>query len=234
MGSCRPWIFETIMYPVINPTDIINFVQPMWMALLFSGVFAVDVFFYLSGFLGAYLLIAKPFDKSIKNFIIVYFHRLFRLLPGYILLLAWFIGIFIYLGDGPIWNNGNLQSSVQLWKEQWWYNLLFVNNFFPTSQPMGCFGWCWYLANDMEFFMILPFQILAYKRHRYLGYITCYVILALNIFLVYILWGIYGITVSIFGDNNNLKYLYYKPWSRIGPYQVGIIFALLLWMEKQI
>ena len=34
-----------------------------------------------------------------------------------------------------------------------------------------CFPQCWYLANDFQLFLILPWLILIYKLNRTIGYI---------------------------------------------------------------
>ena len=213
------------MYPSTNISEIGDFVSPWWFEVIPSGVFAVDVFFFLSAFLGTYLLIPKPFDKSIVGFLVVYFHRIFRLLPPIVLMTCVFIAFYRYLGDGPIWL-GISEGSIQNCKDQWWYNFLFINNVLPSSQPSACFGWLWYLANDFQFFLILPFQIMAYKRHRYLGYASCYVLLGFSIFTTYTISAINDINVSIFTDFQYASLLYFKPWVRIGAYQVGIIFGM--------
>lgn len=186
MGHAFVSIF---LYPASNLSELASFVNPWWFEVISAGVFAVDVFFFLSAFLGAYLLISKPFDKSVGGFLVVYFHRIFRLLPPILLLTCIFLIFYKELGDGPIWGT-TAQTSIDLCVDQWWYNALFVNNVLPASQPSGCFAWLWYVANDMQFFLILPFQVMAFKKHRYIGYATTLVILGGNIFCVFLISGI--------------------------------------------
>ena len=43
----------------------------------------------------------------------------------------------------------------------WWYNILYINNF---KQDAGlCVGHVWYLANDMQFFLLSPIFLYAFK-----------------------------------------------------------------------
>lgn len=75
---------------------------------------------------------------------------------------------------------------------------------------------------------------MAYKRHRYLGYASCLALLGANVFVTYLISGMYFIGISTFTDMNYGKYLYFKPWIRIGAYQVGILYGILYyeWMNR--
>jgi hypothetical protein len=39
-------------------------------------------------------------------------------------------------------------------REYWWTNLLNVNNFYPADFHATCMSWTWYLANDMQFYVV--------------------------------------------------------------------------------
>ena len=41
--------------------------------------------------------------------------------------------------------------------KSWWANLLYIQNLYETD---ACVGQAWYLANDMQFYIIAPFFIL--------------------------------------------------------------------------
>ncbi|XP_052820617.1 O-acyltransferase like protein-like isoform X2 [Mya arenaria] len=121
-----------------------------------GGGFAVDTFFVLSAFLVTWLQlkdIAKRTKKcSIGHFIMYYFHRFWRLTPLYMLVLMAFACLYQYLGSGPFWPS-------KIWdaehcKTNWWTNLLYVNNVVGTNAQ--CMAWSWYLAVDMQFYVITP------------------------------------------------------------------------------
>ncbi|KAJ8304385.1 hypothetical protein KUTeg_017968 [Tegillarca granosa] len=80
------------------------------------------------------------------------FVKLFRLTPVYMLVLFVYVTTFPYWGDGPFYPQKTLEPDQC--KETWWTNLLYINNFVPTDKI--CFGWSWYLANDMQFYVISP------------------------------------------------------------------------------
>jgi len=48
---------NVLLNPTTNPGSLNQFVQPLWFEIVPGGFFAVDVFFYLSAFLGAYLML---------------------------------------------------------------------------------------------------------------------------------------------------------------------------------
>lgn len=123
-----------LITPTVNLSDLTSFIHPMWFAIIPSGVFAVDVFFFISAFLAAYLMLVKYFWKSGLNFVMIYFHRVFRLLPPLALLTALYLTFYMYIGNGPIWFNQS-QTAVELCREQWWYNMLFINNVLPSGNP---------------------------------------------------------------------------------------------------
>ncbi|GFU10753.1 transposable element Tcb1 transposase [Trichonephila clavipes] len=56
-----------------------------------------------------------------------------------------------YLGSGPLWNYKETDPNCQAY---WWWNLLYFNNFLTAANQ--CIPWSWYLANDMQFYVLSP------------------------------------------------------------------------------
>lgn len=44
----------------------------------------------------------------------------------------------------------------------WWRNILYVNNWFPFTEM--CMIWSWYLANDMQFYVIAIVLLMISSR----------------------------------------------------------------------
>ena len=106
---------------------------PWWSPLIFGGFFAVDSFFFLSGFLTYCLLTEKLFGKpfNFKSFVMIYIHRYVRLLfvLGFMLLFIMFM--FQYLTSGPqsdTFINVLIRENCQ---NYWWTTLLMINNLHP-------------------------------------------------------------------------------------------------------
>ena len=96
---------------------------------------------------------------------------------------------------------------------------------YPGPDDIDCYGILWYLANDMQFFMILPFLVLVYLRNKFAGYMVIYFLLLSNIvctFLVSII-GHHPMTVNIDSDKTHI---YHVPYTRIGAYLVGVILGV--------
>mmetsp|Transcript_23891 Transcript_23891/g.26509 ORF Transcript_23891/g.26509 Transcript_23891/m.26509 type:complete len:315 (+) Transcript_23891:73-1017(+) len=125
---------NVLINPTSNPKYMNEFVQPLWFEIVPGGFFAVDVFFYLSGFLGAYLMLLK-FKGKRMNFFMIYFHRFYRLAPNILALMTFAMAFFIYLGNGPIWSlYGNFWT--QDCSKYWWTFITFINSIYPVEQPM--------------------------------------------------------------------------------------------------
>ncbi len=64
---------------------------------------------------------------------------------------------------------------------------------------MTCFGWTWYLANDMQMFLILPWMVLLYKRSPLVANITMALFYITNFVVTFVVsyhykmgaWSIY-------------------------------------------
>jgi len=194
---------------------------------------AVDVFFYLSGFLVVYMVL-KEMKRDSKKPIpwgLFYFHRYWRLTPVYgFIILAYttltplmIYGPFSYLYRG---------SKTDLCDKYWWSNLLYINNFYPTDSAKQCFGWGWYLANDMQFFIFTPLIILLYKKSRTIAVLVLLVLYVVCITLVGVLTNKHHLHPLDPGDDHWMTIVYTKPYTRMAPYLIGIAFAFLVQLEN--
>ena len=95
------------MYSYIsNPTDA-PYVTNQTLAIMSAGgLYAVDAFFMLSGFLCSYMMTAKFMEKDggkLKQLPLIYFHRWYRLTIPLLLLMGLAYWLLPYLGDGPVY-----------------------------------------------------------------------------------------------------------------------------------
>ena len=58
----------------------------------------------------------------------------------------------------PLWNPF-AQNGADKCKKYWWTNLLFIQNIYPWRLLDECVGWTWYLAIDMQLFLVTPFVV---------------------------------------------------------------------------
>lgn len=231
------WIIlgHTMYYGLNTPLQNITVVNEMFsrksFQIIFAAPFAVDVFFYMTGFLSTYLL-ANEFHKregSAPNLLLVYVHRFFRLIPLYGLVMLFFAFLLPLFGNGPIFFQFSYQ--VEQCRKYWWTNLLFINNFFRHY----CMGWTWYIPNDMQFFMTVPILVWVFFKSNIIGYV---VIIALTCasFVVNML-VIYHHEFYVTYRENSADYFYYyynMPWNRCPPFFIGMLVALFYYSYKKL
>ena len=97
--------FLIMEVPIANISEVSGLLDGWLFPLVPGGFFAVDIFFYLSAFLGAYLMVGKMKGRTmgVRTFFSIYLHRYLRLLPTIIGILIFVMGIYMFLGSGPIW-----------------------------------------------------------------------------------------------------------------------------------
>ena len=216
--------------PITNVATALNMSKTPIFSLVPGGYFAVDTFFYLSGFLTFGIMTQKLYSKGgwvgPKNTLLIYFHRYYRLIFPIIFVTIIALFLLRYMGSGPIFK----QSMVFLeepCRRNWWPNLLFINNFYPVSMGDQCIPWVWYLPNDFQFFLISPFIILAYCKKRIVGYILIISLILISAITSAIMSYTYDIGVNMDSTKiDGMSWLYQKPWSRLSPYFIGAFFGL--------
>lgn len=56
-----------------------------------------------------------------------------RMMPLYMMILAFFVLVFPYIDDGPLWKT-IVWREVERCQENWWTNLLVINNYVNTEK----------------------------------------------------------------------------------------------------
>ncbi|XP_019645931.1 PREDICTED: O-acyltransferase like protein-like [Branchiostoma belcheri] len=74
-------------------------------------------------------------------------------------------------------NPGDNKTPEPGCAKNWWYNFLYINNFLDMATGKECMVWTWYLANDMQFFVISVPIIWITFRYFLVGMITQVVLL---------------------------------------------------------
>jgi len=129
-----------------------------WTQWTSRGDMGVDLFFVISGYLIGTILLTEFRDTGgirIKRF---YVRRFLRLIPVYVV--AMIVGLFFVhnipttsiLMKFPPWMNA----------DKMWTNLVYINNFWPINGQY--MGWCWSLAVEEQFYLIVPGFILLFMR----------------------------------------------------------------------
>ena len=133
-----------------NLASIQDVLTSTYSLVVIAGVYAVDVFFFMSGFFFTYIFMIK-LSKMRFNFLVyisTLIHRVYRILPLYALLILFMVRVMPWLGSGPIWNDF-VKNFSGICHGRWYYNMMFIDNYFNTFKTGYCFGWGWYLSNDI-------------------------------------------------------------------------------------
>ncbi|XP_076437337.1 O-acyltransferase like protein-like [Babylonia areolata] len=219
-----------------NKTATVDLLSHFTYAVFPAALLSVDTFFLLSGCLTAFLFLKATRKSGVTpaSFILYYVHRIWRLTPLYALVLAYYIGIFPYTKRGPFENLQGMDSENAC-RENWFYNLLYVNNVIDDKMEKLCLGWSWYLANDMQFTFIAPVILIPWAMKRRTGRVGevfgCLVAFAL-IVVHSVSSGVLSYRDELSMFKNTGEYfdkIYLTPWCRVGPYAVGLLLGFILY-----
>lgn len=228
------WVILGHMYSVriqnvVNALTIAQQVQiPVFLVML-AAFFAVDVFFYIGGFLVAYSFLRNSM-KSILKYPLAIVHRVLRFWPSYIMAMLIYYSIMIHTGSGPLWYKlvvaGQIQNCKSIWKP-----IIFVDNIVDNGQSM-CMGWGWYLQNDMQIFIISIPILFLYTRKRNLSFIVIWLLILGSMIYNFVEVQVNEyVTVTHRSDfakwNSYFPNVYIKPWIRCPPYLYGLTLGLL-------
>ena len=200
-----------------------------------NAFFAVDTFFVLSGALVSYLSIREMESRQGKfPLILFYLHRLLRLSPTYYLTVFLYFKVLPYVGSGPLW----FFTDFSRCEKYWWTNLLYINNFYPVSLVDQCYLVTWYLANDMQFFIISPIFLLLLYRFWKIGLATIAGTMLASIAVIGTLAGIKNVNANLVQDALTSTYassnIYEKPYCRINAYLIGIVLGFVLYRKWRV
>lgn len=179
--------------------------------------------------------------KSVKFWIMYYVHRVIRLTPTYMLILAVAVTVYPRLGEGPMWQ-GDQDSAIHNCYKTWWGNLFYVNNFFNLNPGEEmCMGWSWYLAVDMQFYIFAPILLVLLFVIPIAGIIVSVLLIAVSALIraLFVVNNGYPPTVTstvnaskFFGLGDFARDVYFKPYTRCGPYILGILLGYLVWKTR--
>ncbi|XP_060663738.1 uncharacterized protein LOC132796550 [Drosophila nasuta] len=216
--------------------------QNFFFQAITNGPFSVDTFFFISGFLISYLYFrtnakgklnklskgANEFTAGTAHFFGLVAYRFMRLTAPYLFVLGVVQVTMKYLAAYSIFDPPTMDHVTC--PDYWWRNILYINTLFPVDEM--CMLWSWYLANDTQFYMIGAIILIVGVRHFKLSAITTLVFLVLS-------W----ITTAVVAFTNNHRpntddplalfdKIYDKPWTRLGPYLIGMAVGWILFRSN--
>ncbi|KAK7093037.1 hypothetical protein V1264_008693 [Littorina saxatilis] len=194
--------------------------------VILNSSFSQDTFFAISG-----VVTAVTFFKAVKgsgklrpgHIIYYYLHRFVRVIPAYMVVLAVCACLIVHLADGPHWPPPLQQQCL----EQWWTNLLFINNYFVSIEHM-CMSWTWFLSSLMQFYWVAPLVLvpLAFGK-KIIGFIIVGVFVAIHIGSTIVLeLGINGDVLR--RQSEYFWTIFQQPYCRVAPFALGLGLGFIL------
>ncbi len=192
-----------------------HLVQRPILRLVEHGQVGLDIFFAISGFLIAHLLLVEHRETGtilVRRF---YVRRALRLLPAYT------VGLLVYC------------LTVRVNCDTVWANILYVNNFLPVTRQ--CMTWTWSLAIEEQFYIIFPAFLIVLLRLRRFRASVFVGLLALSLVIRWFIVHRAGFALPMNFHprlHGNLEEyagffdaLYDKPYTRYGGLLAGVVLA---------
>ncbi|XP_055326560.1 nose resistant to fluoxetine protein 6 [Sitodiplosis mosellana] len=206
--------------------------KEFWFQTISNGTFSVDTFFFISGFLVSYIYFRNdhkgnldPLSQGVGEVTAGIFHffgligyRFVRLTAPYMFVLGLVEVVMKYFHHNSVFETPTLDHENC--PNYWWRNILYINTMFPVEQM--CMLWSWYLADDTQFFIVGAFILIIAVKHFKVA----------STMLIAFVVSSWATTSLIAFQNNHIPNtddplalfdkIYDKPWTRLGPYMVGM------------
>ncbi|GBN00238.1 hypothetical protein AVEN_14282-1 [Araneus ventricosus] len=211
---------------------IYDFASETFTQMMTNGSECVDTFFFMGGMLLSYFSLKHvKVDKKRFDVKALILHRLWRIVPVYYFILL--CGLLVPLmGSGPMFED-TMEDSIYPCFRYWWRNLLFINNFFNMSEM--CMLHFWYVACDMQLFLVSVVVLLAFIRSERAGIFMSVLIIVSSIIysgtITYAKDLMPTLTVAYTDPEDRSMFFFYtygNVLSRAGPYFIGILSGYLL------
>ncbi|KAH8356383.1 hypothetical protein KR084_009551, partial [Drosophila pseudotakahashii] len=213
--------------PNINLLEVLQWIQMPFSSFIVHGFYCVDSFFFIGGLLVS-LIALRMMDrtKGKLNVPLMYLHRLIRIVPILAVAILVYTKLMGVVAGGPLFKDGFSGKSVC--QKSWFWTLLFVVNY--TNQK--CLHHTWYLAVDMQLFLISPILLIAiYKwgKKAAAGIIVLIVLLSGCLFAT--------MMVNNYSMMKNYTYvaqtkMYFATHTHATPWLIGFLFGYFLYLNQ--
>jgi peptidoglycan/LPS O-acetylase OafA/YrhL len=202
----------------------------------YSPTLSVDTFFWLSGFLIGYLVVQENEKSKGKiNWGLSIFGRLLRILPVYIFAMVFVNFLITNWGSGP--KSYHIKEKAQASCDKyWWTNFLFVNNYVPDYHGNNCVGQSWYVAADMQFYLLsIPLMIFYLKVSKKYFWLLITFLCTASVTYRLIIADHYNVNMCLLNskvNNDDYNRIHTNGISRVTPYLLGILAGLVYNYKK--
>ncbi|MEQ2277215.1 hypothetical protein XENORESO_021857 [Xenotaenia resolanae] len=238
------WIIcgHAAQFPVINNLD--NYKtwrravesSPIYVFTISGPVFlAVDTFLLLGGLLSARSLLSS-IDKAEDNLSLglvanYLFKRIKRIQPLHLFTMCFTISLISLVQGGPYWFPF-VETLIDC-KAYWWANLLLISNLLPVHEI--CIPWTWYLSLDYQCYATTPLLVYIYRLKKSVFAVVVGGLLVITTVTSAAITACLHLPVfhpSTVTSDNYVLYYYVKPYTRYGPFLIGILTGIYLTTKK--
>ncbi|XP_036973743.1 O-acyltransferase like protein isoform X1 [Acanthopagrus latus] len=210
--------------------------NPLYVLTMSGPVFlAVDTFLLLGGLLSAKSLLGlidRAEDKLSPSVVADYlFRRIKRIQPLHLFIMCLTIGLISLVQWGPYWFP--FVDTMMDCKSYWWANLLLISNLLPVHEI--CIPWTWYLSLDFQCYATTPLLVYFYRLNRGVFTVVAGGLLVMTTVSSVVITALLQLPVfqpSTLTSENYVLYYYVKPYTRYGPFLIGILTGIYLTTKK--
>uniref|UniRef100_A0A3B5AGI9 Nose resistant to fluoxetine protein 6-like n=1 Tax=Stegastes partitus TaxID=144197 RepID=A0A3B5AGI9_9TELE len=227
------WIIcgHSAQFPVINNLD--NYKNwrktvessPVHVLTISGPVFlAVDTFLLLGGLLSARSLPSYCMHDTCKSSSFVC-----RIQPLHLFIMCLTIGLISLVQWGPYWFP--FIDTLMDCKTYWWANLLLISNLLPVHEI--CIPWTWYLSLDFQCYATTPLLVYFYRLNKGVFVVVAGGLLMMTTVASAVITALMHLPVFQPTSENYVLYYYVKPYTRYGPFLIGILTGIYLTTKKE-
>ncbi|XP_053729500.1 O-acyltransferase like protein [Synchiropus splendidus] len=238
------WIMcgHSVQFPVVNNLD--NYKDwrstvessPLHVLAISGPIFlAVDTFLLLGGLLSARTLLRSIHQAEdtlspslVANYLL---KRITRIQPLHMFIICLAIGLISVIQWGPFWFP--FLNTLTDCKAYWWANLLLVSNLLPVHEI--CVPWTWYLSLDFQCYITTPLLVYIYRLSKGVFTVVAGVLMLLTILSGSLVTAVMHLPVfqpSTLTSDDYAMYYYVKPYTRYGPFLIGILTGIYMTMRQ--
>lgn len=156
--------------PVMDTEYRANWQTQQYAQYIASAHISVDTFFYISGFLMAYLYFKQELSKQsigqqAKAVPMMIVHRYLRLTPPNAMCFLGAVYLFKYLQNGPFFSYGIHTGLIEPCQKYWWTFFLYIQNYYNFQYDESlCIPTTWYLSADFQLFLVTPLILIPLSK----------------------------------------------------------------------
>ncbi|XP_068082673.1 nose resistant to fluoxetine protein 6 isoform X2 [Anabrus simplex] len=219
--------------PSINLLSYMEIVSDWKYLGVTNATLSVDTFLVLSGLLVGYMFFQKVPKTNSFNLPMYYIHRFIRLTPALAIVLLLQISLLRYAGSGPLWSVFQNLLKTNCEDNNWWINLLYVQNYVEQAVDKPCVNQAWYLAMDMQLFWVSPLVLVPLWKWPKIGLGLSGALTIAGIISNFVVSYVNELSATTLKphakDGADYGKLLYNPsHARFIPYLLGILLGYLL------